>query len=313
MSKKYMLALSMFAAMVFLPVQAMYAMDKMEIVVESKNVMKDLHRAFTQITKSIFLNKSFQTIKLCVKNFIIMHAQCENPPALEHYFKDILKCAVQYNRLDVTVWCWEDCKYGLSLVQQYELAEKSFMDALRYGSVEPYKYLLGQAVLIVDQMTLSQRMCYDFECDKDHDLIVIEDDKIFFEERSGRNRELNYWDSIFSTYWVETRWLTTRFLPNIQGQLVELRNLFDSHQTIRSLGYKPDFNHLDSESKSLFYGSYYNKALFSVCAWYKQSKDDTKKIIKECAQICGHAEVLKALQVCDNSMHYVLHRSYGLK
>lgn len=312
--KKYALFIAMLGLFIGFSGSAMDNNDPMDIIVAPS--AKDLSKSYSQITKSIFFDKPLTQIKACIIDFMTLHVQCEDHPLLrlECYFRDIVKYAVQYKRADVIELCLEDCKYGLSLDQQYDFLENACGDALKYGSIEPYKYLLRQLIHIIGEMPLLQRMSYNFEYDEDCDEIYLEDQKLCFDYwEGGCNESLNGWTSVFGDYWKMTRWLSIQPLQRGNDQLAQLYAFLSLPTTISSLGYKPDVKHLDDDAKSLFNGSYYTKALQDICAWYKKEEQAQRLIIKECAHICGHNAILKALQVIDNQMLFISARGLGKK
>jgi hypothetical protein len=224
---------------------------------------------------------------------------------IEPWFKD-------KKLLEFIISHFSECRQGEDQKLYLELCR---FEATQRGNSELFKYVTECIVALVNDMTVDQRIKYNFNYyDRDTMFYVEDKHALLSETYEACTGDFGAWIFIFNRYHVLTRWFSTRYIPDRDAQWMQAYKKLESIEIIQEVGRKPDFEQLDAASKSLFNGTYYDNALNDVCRWYKDSDENDKKIIKECAHICGHTDIFKALRMLDSHpMQYVLSRSLGKK
>ena len=300
--------------------------DSMEIVTDAcgGNNLAIVH---ARILDALKTQKPLHEITVHVDDFIDTYAQKASDKDLSvtvyiHYF---LRVAAQLNRVDVLGYYSDYFHFPLPDEQalpyeQHIKDKRKFLESLvigscLYGAADACKYVTSKMIELVDHMPLYKRVRYEFDYNDDFKEIYLNPlgllDVQYY--ATGPNKDLNTWATIFDDYWHATHLFSTKYMPDLKQQIASVRSEFTSTHVVSKYGRPVKFKYLDDQAQGFFEGTYYTKALMNVCSWYQRADDDLKKTIKECAQICQHKEICKALTMLDNPMKYIFTRDLGYK
>lgn len=297
-----------------------YSMDDaMEIVKEPSDV-KNLQYLHGQILKNIAGHAPLKEIQGVMDIFIDTFDKnyvASNNCNLNAYIQHFLRVATRNNRVDV-LECYSDYLMKYTLTDEKELEDqKIFLESLAnnayyYRAVASFKYLMQKMLDTINCMPLCQRIKYEvFNITETIYLTPIPLCSSLYSTSSENTKYFIKWVQIFIDYWDYTHLLSTKNMPDLEKNREALTANFGSLKTMQKYGRVIKHEYLDEKAQSFFNGTYYYNALTNVALWYKKSNKQTQKIILECAQMCGHHDVTKAIQ--SMSMRYILDRRHGKK
>lgn len=293
--KKYAFLVALFA---FSAVSVSYSMhDHMDSVIESLD-QQALRKEHEKVSDALSSNEPLQQVIGHIDTFSKIYVRCTPVNDLNQraYLEYFLEIAAKRNRLDVLVAYEYFIENYNDVAEKKEFLESLAIGAFTYGSADTFKYVWGKMIGVINKSPLCKRLKYDFYYDREHTKISLEPVALCLHEYTSCTTYLKAWDIVFTNYWDRAHALSAQYMPDLSEQLQELRQKLPSRVDFFCI----DFSNLDEDAKSFFDGSYYSKAMVSICDWYKNSDGNTKKIIKESAQMCGHYGVFKALLMCDN-------------